>query len=238
MMPQPASKLAHLSRGGRRMALAVIGAFLVGACDLDRLSDAEVLRLSQPELRHPIAVEARRAHLDLPAGDLSPEAMSATQIDALRFIRQYRRDGRGPLVIAYAHGPGRAQRLADAVRQMAKENGVPARSIRSIHRRDGAGVVTLAYDSLVAVGPECGDWSEDVSRSPQLKPMPNFGCAAQRNLAHMVAEPADLLVPQLETPRQSDRRAATYRDYAHPKTQPGGTDGGGGVAAQTKGASP
>jgi pilus assembly protein CpaD len=86
--------------------------------------------------------------------------------------------------------------------------------------------VTLFYDSVVAVGPECGDWSEDVNRSPQLKPAPIFGCASRRNLAHMVAEPTDLLIPQSETPRQSDRRTTTYKEYVTHKPEAGGGAGG------------
>lgn len=211
---------AACRRAGAGLAGALL--FLAAGCDLDRVSDAEALRLADPARRHPVAVEAHRASVDLPT---SGAKSGSAWLEATRFVRQYRRDARGPLTIAYNRRDGVQRRLADGVRHIAADNGVPARAIRLVERHDGIDAVTLAYDAIVARGPECGDWSEDIGRRPALGPMPNFGCASRRNLAHMVAEPTDLLFPQLETQRTSERRAHAWRDYTGQKE--GGSSGGG-----------
>jgi pilus assembly protein CpaD len=40
-----------------------------------------------------------------------------------------------------------------------------------------------------------------------------MGCATQRNLAAMVADPEDLLHPRAETPRPSERRDVVWGKY-------------------------
>jgi pilus assembly protein CpaD len=71
----------------------------------------------------------------------------------------------------------------------------------------------------VADAPDCGDdWSQNLAANYQNTPYPDFGCASQRNLAVMVANPADLLGPRTMTPRDSDRRDVTYEKYV--KGQP------------------
>ena len=54
---------------------------------------------------------------------------------------------------------------------------------------DPSAPVRLSYLQVVAVPPDCPDWSENIGRDPQNMPWPNKGCATQRNLAAMVANP-------------------------------------------------
>ena len=66
----------------------------------------------------------------------------------------------------------------------------------------------------VAEGPECGTtWIHDADRDRKNLPSPNFACATQRNLAAMIANPADLLGPRSETPRDASRRDVVYDGY-------------------------
>ena len=214
-------------RGRPRLTHALLAGLIasgIAACDLDRLSDAEAIRLSDPVYRHPIAVEAHRARVDL-ASNGHHDGYAGAYLEATRFIRQYRRDGRGPLTVAYNR---HNLRLVDGVRHIAAQNGVPHNALRMVERRDGGHGVSLSYDGVIAKGPTCGDWSEDTTRHPSLLPMPIFGCASRRNLAHMVAEPTDLLFPQVEAPRGSERRGETYRAYTGQKS--GGTSGGASAA--------
>jgi pilus assembly protein CpaD len=70
----------------------------------------------------------------------------------------------------------------------------------------------------VAEGPECGnDWSENLARNPKNFNYPDFGCSQQRNLAAMIANPADLLGPRTEGPRDSNRRDDVYGKYVSGK---------------------
>lgn len=80
---------------------------------------------------------------------------------------------------------------------------------------DPAAPVRLSYLQVVAVPPDCPDWSENVGRDPQNMPWPNMGCATQRNLAAMVANPEDLVRPRGETPRPGERRDVVWGKYSN-----------------------
>ncbi len=58
---------------------------------------------------------------------------------------------------------------------------------------DPSAPLRLSYLQFVAIPPDCPDWSENIGRDPQNMPYPNMGCATQRNLAAMVANPEDLV---------------------------------------------
>jgi pilus assembly protein CpaD len=82
-------------------------------------------------------------------------------------------------------------------------------------RHDGQSAMTLSFDRVAALGPEhCHDWSDDMARRPEVGPWRNYGCAAQRNLAAMVADPTDLVAPRPEAPRGSERRTTIAREHA------------------------
>jgi pilus assembly protein CpaD len=71
----------------------------------------------------------------------------------------------------------------------------------------------LSFFEIVAQGPDCPDWSENLARDPQNLPWPNMGCATQKNLAAMVADPQDFLYPRIETPRPGERRDVVWQKY-------------------------
>ena len=62
------------------------------------------------------------------------------------------------------------------------------------------GPVQLTYIRSVAVTKECGDWSSDMADTSSNEPYSNFGCATQNNIAAMVVNPNDLVVPRPMTP--------------------------------------
>ena len=73
--------------------------------------------------------------------------------------------------------------------------------------------IRVSYLRYVAEPPQCGDWSTNLAYEPTNLPYPNLGCAQQRNLAVMVANPADLLGPRSETARSSERRDQVWGKY-------------------------
>lgn len=182
------------------------------ACDAYRreLETAGTTPIEVDKL-HPIGAELQRPKLEVFGSTELQRKDSETYFAILRFVREYRRDGRGPLDVAVAP---RARKDLASVRSVIRETGIPARMVRIRDHADGSGAITLAYDRVAAVAPdECRYWHKDVSRRVEVDPYPNFGCASQRNLANMVADPADLVVPKVEDDRNSDRRATTYRIY-------------------------
>jgi pilus assembly protein CpaD len=60
--------------------------------------------------------------------------------------------------------------------------------------------VQISYLRSVAVTKECGDWSTDLANTSSNQPFPNYGCAIQNNIAAMVVNPEDFVVPRPTTP--------------------------------------
>lgn len=199
-------------------AVAGLLTLVIAGCDHGRLADQAHTELTDPTKRHPISVVVDRAELDIGIRGDASRGRALASLEATRFARTYAKDGRGPIIIAI---PGKFEqrhasfdRVRDIQTTLARE-GIAAERVRV--RRKPAGqaqdTITLSYDRIAAVGPVCGDWSENVSRNPQELPYANWGCASQRNLAHMIANPTDLSFPAKEDERGSDRRAATRKAF-------------------------
>ena len=183
----------------------------LGACDHAKIADDVHPRLTDTNRRHPITITAETATLDLAVPGPGKGGDARAYVEATRFLRNYRHEGRGPLIIAVPRAGGGGQRV-QVVRAAAYRNGIAPERLRVVSK-PGHGSVTLSYDRIAAVGPTCGDWSEDVSRNRENLPYPNFGCATQRNLAAMTSNPTDLMYPANEMPRGSDTRAADSKNF-------------------------
>ncbi len=59
----------------------------------------------------------------------------------------------------------------------------------------------------------CGQWNEDILDTTQNRNYENFGCATQKNLAAMVANPEDLLGPRGESEIDATRRTNVINDW-------------------------
>jgi len=205
------------------LALAVLCTLLVSACGemrrLERDRDAVAVGLSNAELRHPIGFKPRGESLEVevPAG---AEGLSPNQhVDVYRFLRRYRHEAVGRLVLTVPTGvrdqAAVAQSLQEIQRQVA-EAGIDYRLVRGAPhdaRSAGTPAIKLGYKRPVAVPPPCDDWSRDVGRNEERTPYPNWGCATQRNLALMVDNARDLGQPQAEDPRSGERRSVTWSAY-------------------------
>lgn len=208
--------------GKRRLALrfsataaglCLIGTALSG-CNSPWFSDDYHPRLTDPARRHPIVMVAETATLDLSGSTVDKGGEARVFLETTRFVRNYRNEGRGPMNIAVPRGAGgNVSRRVQNIRLVAYNNGVSPDRIRTVVKPGSHGTVTLSYDRIAAVGPSCGDWSEDVTRNKDNLPYPNFGCATQRNLAAMAANPMDLMYPAIETPRGSETRAADQKNF-------------------------
>ncbi len=195
------------------MLLGLVATGLAG-CDSSRVSDEMHPRLSDPVRRHPIAMVAETATLDIVLPPTSKGNEARAYVETTRFVRNFRREGSGPLRIAVPRGAGgRAEQRVQAVRLAAYRAGIPSQRVRVERKASGPDAVTLSYDRIAAVGPTCGEWGEDVTRNPHNLPFPNFGCATQRNLAAMAANPTDLMYPANETPRGSGTRAQENKNF-------------------------
>ena len=156
-----------------------------------------------PQEMFPITVEAVRTAIELSGGDGS-ERLTATEIRRVdEIVTVFMAESRGQLVIAVPGGAatdarvlGRAKQIADH----AKRRGLTASRILlrvdTVDQRVN-GPVVISFETLIAGVPdECGDWSKESSHDPMNFNHSNFGCAVQRNIGLMIADPADLLAPR------------------------------------------
>lgn len=194
--------------------LAVAVAPFVAGCDMPRVRDEMHPLVTDPVKRHPIGIAADTATLELPPMTGEPGARSQHMVSTMRFLRRYRQEAQGPLTVAVPRhrGPGIERRIED-IRRVARMTGIAPDRLRITSAGHYGGMVLLSYDRLAVAAPVCGDWSEDVTRNPDNIPYPNFGCASQRNLAHMIANPTDAVFPAQETPRMSDNRGAAWQRF-------------------------
>jgi len=132
--------------------------------------------------------------LDMPqdARELRPD--EAQRFD--RFIDEYLGQGSGSLeFIASEREPatGRLKLLTER----AMRRGVSGREIKVRQASLGAGQpqpLVVSYRRYLVELPKCGNW-DYTTFNPSNTSMPNFGCAVQRNIGTMVANPADLQEP-------------------------------------------
>lgn len=98
----------------------------------------------------------------------------------------------------------------------------------------GAGDVKVRIARYYAVLPECGDFSRNMTSDTTNRRSSNFGCAVNRNLGMMVANPRDLLRGRDAGPTSGARAAKGvqryYRGDRWVPTDSGGSNGGAGGA--------
>jgi pilus assembly protein CpaD len=175
--------------------------------------------LSNPNERHPISVKQGEALLDLPVSRSAPGLSSSQWGQLYAYLNDYREHGKSNLIIKAPTGGSNekaAMRAYEDVRHAMRRVGISPSEVSLqpyFAKWDPAAPLRLSYLQLVAHGPDCPDWSENLARDPQNMPYPNMGCATQKNLAAMVADPEDLLVPRPETPRPSERRDTVWGKY-------------------------
>ncbi|MBR1121075.1 CpaD family pilus assembly protein [Bradyrhizobium lablabi] len=176
--------------------------------------------------RHPIAVqEADRSivvFVGTGRGGLSP-----SQRDDVRGLaRTWVNEGTGTIVVDVPSNTPNSRAAASAWREIRSHlvaGGVPSRAITMRHYTPDDprhfAAIRLSYPKITAVAGPCGLWPADLGPNidnpfyNENKHYHNFGCASQRNLAAMVANPADLEQPRSETPAYTPRRDVAFSRY-------------------------
>jgi pilus assembly protein CpaD len=175
--------------------------------------------LANPNERHPIAVRQGEVTLDLAVFPGASGLNASQRGQVYGFLRDYKAQSSDRLLIrAPSGGPNEtaAMHAYDQVRRAMRSAGIDAKLVvlePYFGNGDPGAPLRLSYLQFVASPPDCPDWSENVGRDPQNMPWPNAGCATQRNLAAMVANPEDLIRPRGETPRPGERRDVVWGKY-------------------------
>lgn len=140
---------------------------------------------------YPIQVQPGTVTLEV---DATRSVLQADQENAVKAFANRAVSVR-PQMISLSH-PGTMEGGATAARisQLLVSAGIPASAIRTA---PGPGAyAVLSYRSAIAVAQPCGDWSRSAVSGTNNLPPPDFGCTTQANLAAMIANPTDLVVPR------------------------------------------
>jgi pilus assembly protein CpaD len=203
-------------RGTALCVLAVVSA----GCSTIGTSDVNPADFDHHK-RHPILISEEPEVLDIPVGMNGP-AISPPIERAIRdYVDGYRENGTGVITIQVptasaneiaAGSTGRAAHYALV------NAGVPHHLIQVVPYYVGDHAKTasmrLSYLRVKAAVPTCGIWPERHPNRLDNAQYHNLGCATQKNLAAMVANPADFVRPEPTGPANGARRAKVITDYS------------------------
>ncbi|OYU91437.1 MAG: pilus assembly protein CpaD [Bradyrhizobiaceae bacterium PARB1] len=177
-------------------------------------------------LRHPIVVEERLRSTEVFVGSFRGGLTATQRADVIAVGQNWLREGTGVITVEVpAHTPNAraAQESKREIHSLLAATGVPANAIASRNYTPNDprqfATIRLGYPLVAATAGPCGTWPEDLGASIKNKsyysnrPYYNLGCASQRNLAAMVANPSDLVQPRPETPVYTARRTYALDKY-------------------------
>lgn len=174
--------------------------------------------LIDPSQRHPILVSQEPETLNINVSARARGLNPSQRAQVISFSQRARASDAGNSRIVISVPTGGKNEISSMyavqdIRKLLTDIGFRQSSISVEASYDDHGPVQLSYLRYIAEAPDCGNWSHNLASDPQNVPYANFGCANQRNLAAMVANPADLLGPRTQTERYSDRRNTTLNKY-------------------------
>lgn len=203
----------------RSAAMAMLVTSALAGCEQDPFVSYQKPVVSVDQ-RYPITLADRPVIMEIPVSPATVGLTGNQRAEVASFVRAYRNDAAGSLVIRTPSGTrneAAALSTVEDIRSILAENDIPAGAVRyRPYSGREAGTpyppVVIGYKGVTAVSAECGDWSENLTANYENKPYPDFGCASQKNLAAMVSNPRDL-----ETPRGWDAAPAERRSVVREK---------------------
>ncbi len=199
-------------------ALAILAGLSAG-CTSIATSDVDPQYFDHAR-RHPIMLSEEPEKFELPVGMNGPAVSPEIEQAVRNYVAEYQRNGTGAITIQVPTASANeiaAASTGHAVHYALARAGVPHGQIKiaPYHVGDHSKVAALqlSYLRVKAVAPRCGIWPEVQPNRFDNAQYHNLGCAAQQNLAAMVANPADLVYPQPMTPANGKRRAHVIQIY-------------------------
>lgn len=176
--------------------------------------------------RHPIAIREGKQVMEVFIGRDRAPLNASQRADVASFSQVWRGESTGGIIISVPYGTpnGRASsEAAREVRSLLVATGIPDNLIatRSYQPEDPTklSVLRVSYSRMVAEAGPCALWPSDLGPTydtgayNENRQYWNLGCANQRNLAAMVANPTDLVQPRGETPSWTQRRTVVFEKY-------------------------
>ena len=209
---------ALMRRSGSFAAVLLAGVMLAGC---QSVSTTDVTLTDQDyRKRHPILIAEQPEVMDIPVAMKATELTPDINRSIHRFVNAYRASGTGFMNIQVPAGSANevaALTAARAAKTVVQRSGVASGHIRvtpyQVDNRAWVAPVRLSFLKVKAVAPDCGLWPEDLGQPDTDKQFFNFGCAQQQNLAAMIQNPSDLILPREMTPADGKQRSRVIEDY-------------------------
>ena len=217
--------IAGRSRRPAATLAAIAGlAVMLGGCYQHAAAVAETPYPTYYRERHPITLREGDRTVEIFVGRNRGGLTPAQRADVLAFAQQWRREATSGIIIDVPSVGATAHAAADSMREVhsiLNASGVPAKAVYVRGYRPAPSAlasIKIRYTKLTAEAGPCGQWPHDIGPSADAgdfsnRPYWNLGCATQRNLAAMVANPADLVQPRGETPAYEPRRSVAIDKY-------------------------
>ena len=183
--------------------------------------------------RHQIGLREGTRSVEVFIGNSRGSLNPTQRAEVLAFAQSWKTESTGGIVIDVPTGTPNQVAASEAVREinsLLATTGMPPRNVvtRRYQPENPAllPAIRLNYPRFMAEAGPCGLWPADLGPGPELiynenRPYWNLGCANQRNLAAMVANPTDLVQPRAEAPTWTSRRTTVlekYRQGTSPET--------------------
>lgn len=176
--------------------------------------------------RHPIVVQEADRSIEVFVGTGRGGLTASQRTDVAAYAQTWLQEGTGPMAIDVPVSTPNARAASQSVRDIQgimSSVGIPSRGVTvrqyTPPNPKQFATIKLSYPKITADAGPCGLWPEDLGptiKSPiyqSNRPHWNHGCATQRNLAAMVANPADLVQPRPESPTYTTRRTNVLGKY-------------------------
>jgi pilus assembly protein CpaD len=159
--------------------------------------------------RHPISISEGQRTLKLFVGSGRGGLNPTQRAEVLAFAQSWKREATGGVTIQRPAGGATERASLDTLKEVLSilvAAGIPNHGIGIQPYEAGNQKLTairLNYPLTKATAGPCGLWPKDLGATYDTEhyenqPYWNLGCASQRNLAAIVAEPADLVQPRSE----------------------------------------
>ncbi len=205
-----------------RTVLALAAAATLSACASTHREDPTTGALTPTEQwANKVSIDAHPEELLLA---VHADGLSLNQAQALQsFVQNWASDEAGTIRVRTPLARGlppqaaaEADRMALSARDFLVAQGAPAHRVE-IAAYDSTGAasapVVVAYDRYQATTPVCGENIENLTRTMMNRPMTNFGCAVNSNIAAQLANPEDLLRARGSEPVDAARRGVVLGKY-------------------------
>jgi len=208
-----------LRNGNIRVAAVLTATLLLAACQHRQFTTSSFTPAQTGSSQYPISVERSevRLKLDVDPGGQGLTGAQRNQVSA--FVNNYRQSAGGQIVVRAPSGTTNESAARNAlidVHAVLDEHHIPRQAVRFVPYGNGSGgnpPVVLSYLGYKAVSASCGNWTTNLAVTAHNRVSPNFGCATQRNIAAMVADPRDLERPRIMDPSSSERRVVVRGKY-------------------------